>query len=137
MKKSQLRKIIKESIQELMNEQAVPQCDGKEIPRCTQNQYQCYQQIDNSPSQSFQIRMNNLIECDPNGCNKMWYRHTNLETKLHNKLDLTQGDYIDQICRGSNPLWSAQIYNKMKWLEDNIQPLCAGGQPPVDPSSCV
>ena len=111
MKKSQLRKIIKESIKELMIKE---QFSG---PNWDALQQAWSSSTPPSPPQPFQDRMANM------GCGGMQNRMSHLANKLTQQLGAPTGG-PNAGMGGTNPLWQGQLASKLYWLANTGIPNC-------------
>ena len=111
MKKSQLIKIIKESIKELMIKE---QFSG---PNWDALQQAWSSSTPPSPPQPFQDRMANM------GCGGMQSRMSHLYNKLTQQLGSNTA-FTSATPSGTNPLWQGQIASKIYWLINTGIPNC-------------
>ena len=128
MKKSELRKIIKESIKELINEQQAPPPNWPSGPNWATlwNTWTTLPPGQSpSPPQAFLNRMANL------GCNGKMQRYqilTNKMTSLFQGMNpntgAQTGTSYQQGGFGSNPLWQGLIMSKLNWLSNDLQNNC-------------
>tara|TARA_B110000285_G_C14491662_1_gene324222 strand:+ start:52 stop:465 length:414 start_codon:yes stop_codon:yes gene_type:complete len=127
MKKSQLRKIIKESIKQLMTEQV-------SNDPCSPNSMICYQNIGNISTNSTWIANMEQLAASPGGCGKIAQKESNISSKMNSKVGTTgctgpNGEGVHRFCNGSNPQWVAQLNGKLNWLAQSSSPfmLCTSG----------
>ena len=120
MKKLQLKKIIRESIKKLINEQITPVPPSNSQ---SNNQQVCFSLLLNTPKQSFRTKMEN-ITASPGGCQKIMQKHMQLEQKLQPMKNPSATTWQDSICTGSTPKHAAQLFNRTLWMDENLIENC-------------
>jgi len=114
MKKSQLKKIIKESIKQLMTEQSGSSC--------IQNQ-QAMQSVSSNPQLGDGGITQNFIN---NMQGKPYNFYQVRGNVINQKIQSLAGGYPSQggfltFCQGENPMWQAKLTNKLFYIQNCMQ----------------
>ena len=119
MKKSELRKIIKESVKELINEQYNPSTNIN--PACMAVVGAVWDPTTNTStvppvvSQAFINAMTNKP------CNFYYSRHQTLADKRGNLISTNSQGQINPLCAvGDNPAWQAKLTHKLNYIMNLI-----------------
>ena len=128
MKKSKLRKIIRESIKELMNEQ-------NSSGPCSNNSMACHNMIPNTPPNSSWISSMEALAASNDGCSKIVMKEYEISNKMNSKIGTQSctgpnGEFVHRVCNGQNPRWVAKLWAKLNWLGQSGSPFmrCATGE---------
>jgi hypothetical protein len=118
MKKSQLKKIIRESIKELMNEQTGPPIPGNNPtdPACMAVLGAIHPGPPPVVSQTFINNMTNKP------CNFYNNRLSTFYQNLGNLMTVQPGGAAQPCLIGDNPSWQVQIRHKINYIQNNFGP---------------
>ena len=115
MKKSKLRKIIRESIEKLMVEQG-------NLQPCIKGDkaLQCANTMSALTNSGFISNMQSLV-ASPNGCHKLIMKEHQIGTKYYGKIGTQpctgpNGEFVHRVCNGQNPLWVGQLIGRESFI---------------------
>ena len=128
MKKSQLKKIIRESIKELITEQwgPIPSSYCNQACHNTPNSQQACSNVSSAISMSSyginQNYHNNLMNAyNNNGCNALLSKRNDKAWQMYN---LINNGLNSSFCAGDNPIQQSQLYNRARYANHLHEQLC-------------